>query len=38
MGIYHMDNIQLKKKILYKDVHGSLIGDNKMMTVITVQQ
>lgn len=38
MGIYHVENIQLKKKILYKDVHGSLVGDNKMMAVITVQQ
>ena len=33
-----MDTIQLKKKILYRDVHGSLIGDNKMMTLITDQQ
>lgn len=37
MGIYHMENIQVKKKLFIR-VHGSLIGGNKMMTVITVEQ
>lgn len=38
MGIYHMERIQQKEKILHKDVHGSITHGNKEVNAVIVQQ